>query len=401
MKVSLYIAKRYLFSKKSHNAINFISMVAMCGIAIATMATVCAMSVFDGFKVLVSDMFNAFDPELKITPVKGKVFDPTTADFQALYNLPEIALITETVEDNVLIKNGDKYVPAVLKGVSDNFTQLTHIEDIMFSGDFHLQDEVNDYTVMGIGLASTLGAYADQRYPLEIYAPRRNVPVDMINPSGSFRQDYVYISSTFLVNQPVYDENYLLVPLSLARELFDYPTAVSSLELKLAKGVTIKSAQKKISEIIGSDYEVKDRYEQQEAVYKMMNIEKWVVFFILCFIVLVAAFNVIGSLSMLIMEKKDDIATLRNLGADNKLISRIFLFEGWLITAIGAIAGIVLGVLVCWGQQHFGWLKLGTINAYPVHIEAGDLLVIFVSVLVIGLLAVLYPVHYLAKKWLK
>lgn len=376
----------------------------MCGIALATMTTVIALSVLNGFQLLVSDMFSSFDPELKITVVKGKVFDPTTPQFRELYLMPETDIVTEILEDNILIKNGDRYIPAIMKGVSDNFPELTHIEDILFSGEYLLQDEVNDYAVMGLGLASNLGAYPNQRFPLEIYAPRRSVPVNMANPSSSFIRDYVYLSGTFMVEQSIYDENYLLAPLSLARELFDYPKEISALEIKLKSGANIASVQKRIKQIIGEDYLVQNQYEQQEAAFKMMNIEKWVAFFILCFIVLIAVFNVIGSLSMLIVEKQNDIATLRNLGANNTLISRIFLFEGWLISGIGAIAGIILGVLVCLGQQYFGWVKLGTgafaVNAYPVYVETGDLLITFVSVLLIGLLAVLYPVHYLSKKWL-
>lgn len=406
MNFPLYIALRYLFSKKSHNAINVISLIAVCGIAIATMATVCTLSVLNGFKVLVSDMFSSFDPELKITPVKGKVFDPTTVLFEEVYDCPEIELVSETLEESVLLRNEERQVPAIMKGVSSNFADLIPVDEIIYAGEYILQDEINDFAIPGLGLASNLGIFVNQRYPLDIYAPKRNVPVNMTNPAASFTLDYAYVSSVFLINQAVYDENYLLVPLSLARELFDYPREVSALEIKAKAGTNLNSLQSKLKKHLGEDYEVKNRYEQQESAFRMMNIEKWVSFLILCFILLIAVFNVIGSLSMLIVDKQKDIATLSNLGANNQLISRIFLFEGWLISAIGAVAGITLGVVICLGQQYFGWLQLGTggaftVSAYPVHVEISDLLIIFVAVLTIGFLAVLYPVHYLSRKWLR
>ncbi|GHT05072.1 membrane protein [Bacteroidia bacterium] len=407
MNLSLYIAKRYLFSKKSHNAIHIISLVAVCGVTIATLATVCTLSVFNGFQGLVSEMFSAFDPELKITPVKGKVFDPADEKFLEIRSLPEIELISESLEDNVLVRYNERQVPAILKGVSGNFDQLVPIQDILFDGEFKLQNEVNAFANLGIGVASVLGMNANFVFPLEIYAPKRNVKtVNLSNSMTSFNLEYAYISSIFMINQPVYDDNYLLVPIELARTLFDYETEVSAWELKLKDPTAVPVVQKKIQQILGEDYEIKNRYEQQEAAFKMINIEKWVTFLMLCFILLIAAFNVIGSLSMLIVDKQQDITTLRNLGAGNKLISRIFLLEGWMISALGAVMGIVLGVLLCLGQQYFGWIKLGSsgtfaVDAYPVQMATGDLLLTLVAVLVIGFLSVIYPVRYLSKKWLR
>jgi ABC-type lipoprotein release transport system permease subunit len=260
---------------------------------------------------------------------------------------------------------------------------------------------------LGIGVASVLGAYAQSVFPLDIYAPKRNVPqVNLANPITSFNVEYIRISGFFRIGQPVYDDNYMIVSIDFARELFDYQTEVSALELKLKAGAGVAPVQKKIQSILGADYLVKDRYEQQEAAFKMISIEKWVTFLMLCFILLIAVFNVIGSLSMLIVDKQKDIITLRNLGANNRLISRIFLFEGWMISALGAVVGIISGVLLCLGQQYFGWLQLGggngafAVDAYPVIIEISDLLLVLCAVLFIGFLAVLYPVRYLAKKWL-
>lgn len=369
------------------------------------MASVCTLSVFNGFQGLIADMFSAFDPELKITPVKGKVFNPDTDLLLQIEDIPEVNTIVESLEDNAYINYRGKQSRAVLKGVSDNFSVSSDFEDILIDGEMKLTNGVNNFALLGLGLSYTLGVNAGFVFPLEIYAPKRNVAVNMANPSSSLSLDYVYIGGIFRVNQPVYDENYMIVPIDLARELFDYQTAVSALEIKLKAGSRVKQVQAKIQKIVGEDFMVKDRYQQQEDTFKMINIEKWVSFLMLCFIMLITIFNITSSLSMLVVEKQNDVATLRNLGADNRLISRIFLFEGWMISAIGAIFGIAMGVLICVGQQHFGWLRLGTglnfsVEAYPVIISAVDLIFILLTVLSIGFIAVFYPVRYLSRKWL-
>jgi ABC-type lipoprotein release transport system permease subunit len=402
LNLSIYIAKRYLFSKKSHNAINIISLVAVCGVAVATLATVCTLSVFNGFHGLVADMFSAFDPELKITPLKGKVFNPETDLFLQIRSLPDIDIVTESLEDNAFVAFREREVPAILKGVSDNFSTLTGFQRVLIGGSDTLKNEVSNFAVLGVGLASTLGVNAGFVFPLEIYVPKRNAVVNTTNPGSAITKDYAYIGGVFQVNQQVYDENYLIVPIDLTRELFDYQTEVSALELKLKQKANLKSVQSEIQEILGPDFAVRDRYQQQEATFKMVNIEKWVSFLMLCFVLMIAVFNIVSSLSMLIIEKRADVVTLRNMGASNRLISRIFLFEGWMISALGTISGVVLGVLICLGQQHFGWLKLGTggnfsVSAYPVHIALNDLIFILISSLAIGFLATLYPVRYLSK----
>ena len=406
MKFSFYIAKRYLFSKKSHNAVNIISIVAVCGVAVATMATVCTLSVLNGFRGLVEEMFSAFDPQLKITPVTGKVFDPTTVLFDEVRALPEIDKIAESLEDNVMINYRGHQSLAVLKGVSDNFISLTNFGPIMIDGDTVLRNDVNNFALLGLGIANNLGVNAGFVFPMEIDAPQRNVKVSLANPIVSINREYVYIGGVFRVDQAVYDENYVIVPIRLARDLFNYEKEVSALEIKLKPGASVREVQAKIQKILGDDFYVKDRYQQQEDTFKMINIEKWVTFLILSFILLIAAFNIIGSLSMLIIDKQADVITLRNLGADNRLISRIFLFQGWMISAFGAVTGIVLGVLLCLGQQRYGWLRLGTgdnfsVTAYPVIVYFSDLVFILITVLVIGFFSVLYPVRYLAKKWLR
>lgn len=405
MNLPFYIAKRYLFSKKSHNAINIISLVAVCGVAVATMATICTMSVFNGFQGLVAGMFSAFDPELKITPAKGKVFNPETDLFLEIRALPEIELISETLEDNALVRYKEREVPVVLKGVSNRYSALTNFKSILIDGELELENEASNLALLGLGLANSLNVNAGFVFPMEIFAPKRTATVNIANASASIQSDYAYIGGVFCTNQAIYDNNYLIVPIRLTRELFEYKTEVSALEIKLKPGVSVQATQARIQKILGDAFQVKDRYQQQEDSFKMVSIEKWVSFLMLCFILLIAVFNIVGSLSMLIIEKQSDVLTLRTMGADNRLISRIFLFEGWMISAVGGISGIVLGVLVCLGQQHFGWLKLGTgsnfaVDAYPVLVSLNDLFFTLLAVWVTGFLAVLYPVRYLAGKWL-
>lgn len=406
MNFPFYIARRYLFSKKSHNAINIISMVSVCGVVIATIALVCALSVYNGFNDLVSTLFGAFDPELKITPRTGKVFDPNSPAMQKVRKIPEIAVFTEVLQNNALIKFNDRQVVASVKGVADNFEALTSIDSILIDGEFKLREDVVDYATLGIGLASSLGARVAFMSPLEFFAPNRTEKVNMSHPMTSLNQEFAQIGAIFSVNQPVYDENLLIVSLPLARDLFNYETEVSSVELRLNNNAGIAQIKKEIRQLLGDNFIVQDRYEQQEASFKMMQIEKWMTFLILCFILSIALFNVVGSLSMLMIEKQDDVRTLRNMGADDKLISRIFLFEGWMISGFGALIGIVIGVILCLLQQELGLIKLGDtagafiINAYPVRVIYPDILAVFVTVLTIGFIAAWYPVHYLGKKWL-
>ena len=316
MNFPFYIARRYLFSKKSHHAINVISMISVCGVVVATLALVCALSVLNGFVSLVSSMFSSFDPELKIEARYGKVFDPETPAFKKVEALPEVQFFSEVLQDNALVRYRDRQTVAMVKGVDDQFARLTQIDslflDCMEEG-FILQDEVVNYAYPGVGLASTLGVRAHFVDPLEIYVPKRDEKVNLTNPATSFNQEYAYVGGVYATNQQVYDENFLLLPLSLVRELFHYEKEVTAIELGLVPGASVHRAQKEIQKILGDDFTVKDRYEQQEASFKMMQAEKWMIFLILCFILMLALFNVIGSLSMLMIEKKADIQTLPNM----------------------------------------------------------------------------------------
>ena len=406
MNLTFYIARHYLFAKKSQNAINMISMVSVCSVAIATIALVCVLSVLNGFMDLVESMFSHFDPELKITPTQGKVFDPNTASFQLIREMPHIEFITEVLEENVLVRYLDRQKVAVAKGVSDNFQQMANIDSLLINGEFVLHDGDVYCSVLGIGLSSSLGIRTGFVDPLEIYVPVRDRMVNLSNVTSSFQMDYAFISGEFIVNQAVYDESYMILPIEMMRDLLNYETEVSALELKLQPQVPFKTVQKQIRTLLGDDYRVQDRYEQQATTYKMIQLEKWMAFLILAFILTIALFNVVSSLSMLMIEKQEDVRLLRSMGADDTLIRRIFLYEGSMIPAFGAMIGIVTGVILCLIQQTFGLIKLGSeagafvSDNYPVRVSPVDLLLIFATVCVIGVLASWYPVRYLGKKWL-
>ena len=410
MNFSFYIAKRYLFSKKSHNAINVISGVSVCGVALATLALVCTLSVFNGFQDLVTTMFTAFDPELKITAVSGKVFDAQDDRIQSLKQMPEVEVFSESLEDNVMVQYKDRQAMAVIKGVEDNFSQLTAIDSILYGrGEMVLHDEVVAYAIPGIELVSILGTGVRFLDPLEIYAPKRGSKINVASPASSFNSDYLHSSGlVFAVNQQKYDASYILTSLKFARDLFQYDTEVSSIELKLKEGANINKVQGRIASLLGKDFLVLNRYEQQADTYRIMEVEKLISYLFLTFILLIACFNVIGSLSMLIIDKRADVVTLRNLGANDETIKRIFLLEGCLISFLGALIGVVLGVALCLVQQEFGLISLGSgdsagafvVDAYPVNVQLTDVLLVLLTVLVISFFSVQYPVRYLSRRLL-
>ena len=375
----------------------------------ATLALVCTLSVFNGFQDMVAGFFTAFDPELKITIREGKVFEPQGAAFQEVRSLPEIGVWTETLEENAMVQYKDRQAMAIIKGVEDNFEELTSIDSLLYgAGEFILHDSIVDYGVLGVELISELGTGLQFVDPLQVYAPKRNVRVNMANPSASFNRDYLFSPGVvFVVNQQKYDARYILTSLSFARNLFNYDTEVSAVELKLKPGADVTAVQRKIARILGDEFVVLDRYEQQADVFRIMEIEKFISYLFLTFILAIACFNVIGSLSMLILDKREDVETLRNLGADDRLIARIFLFEGRFISLFGALSGIVLGLLLCYIQQRFGIISLGggngsfIVDAYPVSVHVTDVVLIFITVITVGFLSVWYPVHYLTRRLLK
>ncbi len=404
MNVSFFIARRYLFSKKSHNVVNVISAISVCGIAVATAAIVCVLSIFNGFGGIVEGTFNAFDPDLKITVKEGKVFDYHTPEFEKALQINGIQIISESLEENALFMFGESQAPVLMKGVSEEFKLMTDMEKLLLEGSFNLREDVVDYTTLGSGLAMTLGARPGFINPIEIYAPKRDVRVNLANPAAAFTRAYIQIGGVFSLNSPEYDEQMAIVPIQLARDLFGYENQVTSLDIKLEPNVSVNRVKREIERILGDNFLVEDRYQQQKESYRMMQIEKWVTFLIMVFVLLIAVFNLVGSLSMLIVEKRDDIKSLQNMGASEQLISRIFLYEGWLISFIGIISGIITGLALCLLQQYFGLLQLSDtpgayiIDAYPVIVKMTDVVIAFAVVSLISLLTVLYPVNNLRKK---
>ena len=379
-------------------------MISVCGITVATTALVCALSVFNGFTDVVAKTFSAFDPELQIVPAQGKVFDPTNEKIKQIKQLPEIAFTAEELEENALIKFADRQEPIILKGVSPDFEHLASIDKLIIDGKFSLREGDIDNGIIGAGLAMFLGVRAGFLDPVELYVPKRNERINLANPATAFTQSEAYISGVFALNQQKYDDQMLIVSIDLARELLRYENEISSLDIKVKDGASIDKVHSEIKSILGNDYVIKNRFEQQEDLYRMVNIEKWVTFLILSIILLIAVFNIVGSLTMLIIEKDEDIKILKSLGGNNKFITKIFLFEGWLITLVGAISGLILGLVICLLQQHFGLLKLGStpgafvIEAYPVSVQFLDIVLIFITVNLIGFLAVLYPINNLRKR---
>ena len=399
LQFSFRIAGRYLFSKKSHNAINVISGISSAGVAIGTIALVIVLSIFNGFELLFSDLFSAFDPDLQITLKQGKQFSIDTPEFELVRKSKGVAVFTETIEANALLRYKEKQMPVLVKGVSDDFKSMTRIDSILFDGEFVLHDGAFERSVVGAGIAATLGLSAYAIDPLYIYAPKRTSNINLLRPDQSFNQSGTFISGIFSVQQNEYDNQYVLVSIALARELFEYPTdGVSAVELKLLPFADTQKVKKELQNLLGTHFSVKDRYEQQEGYFKIMQIEKWITYLILSFILLIASFNIIGSLSMLIIDKKEDILTLRNLGADQKLIRQIFLLEGWMISAVGAIFGITIGTILSFLQEKIGFIKLGPgfiVENYPVVIQFSDILLVLITVLALGFLAALYPARYI------
>ncbi len=410
MNLSFYIAKRYLFSKKSHQVINIISGVAIAGVTLATIAMVCTLSVFNGFKEMVAQQFTAFDPDIKITAERGKSFTADSSLCERLHALPCVAVASAAVEDKAMAQYQGRQVMITLKGVEENFTALTNIEAaILGSGSFTLSDSINSYAVPGAGLVSSLNSGIYHVAPLEIFAPKRGSRVSMSNPASNFKKRFLHSSGiAFAVNQPKYDDHYILTSAHFAREIFGREkNEVTSIEIKLAGGYSPAKAKREIEKVMGEGFAIEDRYEQQYDVFKVMKIEKFISYIFLSFILLIACFNIIGSLSMLIIEKRENMETLRSLGATDKLITNIFVFEGTTISTIGAIGGIIIGLGVCLLQQEYGLLTLGNnagdfiVNSYPVKVEAGDIIAIFGTVVAVGLPAVWIPVKALTRRFLR
>jgi len=379
-------------------------MVSVFGVTVAVAALVCTLSVYNGFQDLLGGLYSSFDPQIKIKPVEGKTFKTTSEAFKAIRQHKDVAVYSETLEENALLIYKDAQTSAVIKGVEDNFNQLTNIDSLMYAGQFKLNEYDFQYATLGIGLASVLGTGNSFIDPITIHVPRRTGTISLINPASSFKTVRILVCGTFGINQPEYDNNYVIVPMSFARELFEYPDGVTAVEIKLKEGTNAGKVINQFRQSLGEKFTVQGIMEQKADFYRINRIEKWMTYLILSFILLIALFNVIGSLSMLILEKKKDSITLNELGANNTMIRRIFLTEGWMIAFSGAILGILIGSLACLLQQHFGLLKLGgggnyIVEAYPVQLQLWDVVLVLVTTLIVSLPATYWPVHvYFNKK---
>lgn len=406
MNLPLHIARRYLISKKSHNLINIISLISVLGIAVGTLALIVVLSVFNGFESLISSLYNSFNPDLEITIEKGKTFTMESVHADQIKEVPGVIHYTEVVEENALLKNGNRQYIARMKGVSEAFPLMTEIDSAIIDGSYILQKGQMPCGVFGAGVSYHLGVFPDLfSDPVSIYVPSRTAdfkpgleqPVNQANvmPTGVFsiQQDF--------------DVSIVLVPIWLARELMEYTDEITALEVGLSEDADVSEVKNAIKEIVGDAYIVKDRYEQEALLYKIMNSEKWIIFLILTFILMIASFNMIGSLSMLIIDKQKDIAVLHSLGANYKMIKRIFMLEGLLISLAGAMVGLFLGGLISLIQQYFGIIPMGDgsgnfiIDTYPILVKAIDFLYVFITVFVIAYFAAWLPVRRISKKYLQ
>ena len=403
MNFSFYIARRYLFAKKTQNAINIISGISVFGVAVGTMALIVILSVFNGFDELIKSLYSSFDPEIKITPAEGKVFSPTSSSFETIRNMEGVLHFSEVLEENALLRYGDRQYIATVKGVDEQFVHVTGIDSMIVDGEFSLMAKNRPYAVVGQGVAYYLGVGLNFLNPINIYIIKRSGNIS-INPERAINKKFIFPSGIFSIEQE-HNSKYIIVPLQFARELLHYQDEVTAIEISLDPEADKEYVQQEMRSVLGNDFLVRNRNEQNELFYRIMKSEKWAIFFILTFILIIASFNIVGSLTMLILDKKEDILTLRSLGATNKLIRRIFLMEGWLISVLGAIIGLVFGSLIAWLQAEYGLIKLNSsgsfiIDAYPVVYHFMDVVKIFVTVLLIGLLAAWFPVRYISKKFL-
>jgi lipoprotein-releasing system permease protein len=404
VRLSFYIAKRYLFARKSRNAINIISGISVAGVSVGTMALIIILSVFNGLEGMVRTIFNTFDPEIKITAAEGKVFSPDSTKLAKLGNLDGIAVYSLTLEENALVRYEEKQYIASVKGVEDNYREVTGLDSAMIDGEFRLRSiGGRPEAVVGAGVANYLGLNINFIAPIQIWVPRRTGSANL-DPENAFIKKFISPSGVFQIEQD-FDSKYVLIPLDFARDLLEYQNEVSSIEIKTVSSADQMKIKKSVTEIFGPGFIVQDRLQQQQVFYKVMRSERLAVFIILTLILLIASFNIIGSLTMLIIEKERDIEILKSLGADNTLIRRIFIFEGWLISIIGALSGLILGFIICWLQMRFGFIKLNgetlIMKSYPVVLKLKDFIVVPSTVLLIGYWAAWYPVRYLTKKYLQ
>lgn len=403
---SFLFARRYLVSKKTHHLINIITFISIIGITTGTAALFVVLSVFNGFENLVLGLFNQFNSDIVILPAKGKTFEEQALDQEKLYQWPGVKSVVQVLEENALLKYQDKQFIASLKGVDSSFTLLPESDSILIEGEYRFQKGPFGNAVMGYGVAYSLGIRLDDYLnPVEVFLPDRKARNISVNPE-SFRHASLVVSGVFSIQQEI-DEKYVLTSLSFVRDLLDAPKELSSVEIRLLPGTDLVEFQQHLKSSLGKEFVIKNRFEQEELLYRVLKSERRAIFIILTFILLVATFNVLSSMSMLILEKRRDIKVLHAMGASKRLIRSVFFTEGTLIVIIGAVFGLAAGGILCLLQQHFGFVKLGggdgnfVVSAYPIAVKFADALMIFFTVLFIGILASIIPVLKISTQFLK
>src|SRR5665647_769928 len=382
--------------------INLISAISVTGLIVGTMGLIIGLSGFNGFDALIKSLFSSFDPELRITVKEGKSFSATGSQFDQLRKMAGVAYYSEIVEDIAMLRYNDRMVVATIKGVSEDYLEFSGIDSMIIQGEFKLKDATNNYAVFGEVIAGNLQVGVQQMEPVSVYVPKKRRESSLL-PTENFNQKLIYPSGIFSIQQEL-DAKYVIVPIAFAREIFELPEKVNAIELKLKEGISEKETKAAISALLGNSFEIKNRYQQHDYLYKTMLSEKYATYLILILILVIASFNIVGSLTMLILDKKEDIAILQSMGADRRTIRNIFLFEGWLISFIGAILGTIAGLAICQAQISYGLVKLSDkassfiIDAYPMKIVATDILLIVISVSLIGFLAAWYPVRFISEK---
>jgi len=402
MNFPFLIARRYLFAKKSHNAVNVISAVSVVGVAVGTIALVIVMSVFNGFEDLTRKLYSIFDPDLKVTVAIGKNFTANPAQLNLLQADPDVLAFSQTVEENVLVEYGEQQEIAILKGVDDQYRHVTGIDSMMHEGNFELWIHDTPQAIVGSTMAIKLRVGLHFITPLRFYAVR-NTPTISLNPDKALNQKIIFPSGKFAIDEEI-DSQYILVPIEFARSLFENDALTGAIEIKLKPGADEKKAQKRIAAIFGEEFDVKTTYQQKEFTYKVLKSEKFMAFMILSFVLLIASFNVVGSLSMLMIEKKKDMFILQSMGTDKQMLTRIFIMQGWMIVLAGAFAGLAIGAVLCWLQMEFGFFKVtdaGTyiIDSYPIALRGKDFLMIILAVTGVSFLTIFFPVKYFVKKY--
>ncbi len=406
MHFSLFVAKRYLVSKKSHNLINVISLVSLTGILVGTFALVVVLSVFNGFESVIKSLYHSFNPDLLIMPEKGKTFHYAVFPVQKLKRIQGFGKIVQVAEEDALFKYGDKQYIARIKGVSENFKTVKDFDTLTVDGKFVLQQGNADFAVLGAGVAWVLNLNLnDMNRLLRVYVPKRG-NASSFNFSNAFNSETIQPIGVFSIQQD-FDQKYVLTSLRFVKKLLNYKDERTSIEIYLKSNANVDVIQTKIENILGKKFSVKNRFEQNETLFKVMKSEKIAIYLILVFILILASFNMIGSVSILIVEKMKDIAVLKSMGTDKKTVRRIFLYEGVLINIIGSVLGLFFGFVILLLQQHYGFIKLGggegafIIDAYPVSMKIRDFILVFFTVQAIGFIAAWYPVKFLLRNFEK